>query len=362
MLLALNQFKNLLHQVKTSVKATRLKPEAFKELAQTTRTKGTPAPESDTPLFQNPFRLSDLEVFDDKTLKELFRKDSFGVSLKELALSLHGTDQALSRKIGRQMSYARRLRFRRELNRPASLPKIQAARQKLLDGLFWELTYWKTPELYEELTAGERLHPGIFKDLAPSIRGKQVLDAGAGSGRASMESLRHGAGMVYAVEPSPGLLQLLENKLKDQPVQNRIKPLQGRFDNLPLDDDSVDLALSCSAFTADPEQGGEPGLKELIRVTRNGGKIVLIWPRPEDYDWLAQHGFSYVALPGRDNMKVSFPNMKTAWKIARRFYARNERLQKYLKERKQPEVPFSVLGFNPPHDYCWLEVKKEVMS
>lgn len=361
MLLAFEQVKKFVQQVKTGVKATRLKPAAFRELAQaTSQAEEVATPPAEGPLFDNPFSLADLAVFDDKTLKELFRKDSFGVSLKELALALHGTDPALSRKIGRQMPYARRLHFLRELNRPVAMLKIEAARHKLLDGLFWELTYWKTPELYEELTAGETLHPGIFKELEPSIRGKRVLDAGAGSGRASLESLCHGAALVYAVEPSPGLLHILEKKLKDQPARNRIKPLQGRFDKLPLADNSVDLALSCSAFTADPEQGGEPGLKELVRVTRNGGKIVLIWPRPEDYDWLARHGFSYVSLPGRAKMKVKFPNMNAAWKIARRFYARNEKLQKYLKERKRPEVPFSVLGFNPPHDYCWLAVKKEL--
>jgi SAM-dependent methyltransferase len=321
----LEQLKKFVRRVRSGWQATRLKPAAFQELAQA----ASPAipPARPLPLFNNPFSLADLAVFDNKTLRELFRRDSFGVSLKELALALHGTDQTLSRKIARQMPYARRLRFRRELNRPAALPKIEAARRKLLDGLFWELTYWKTPELYEEFTAGETLHPGIFKELAPAIRGKRVLDAGAGSGRASLESLRYGAALVYAVEPSPGLLKILENKLKNQPAQHRIKPLQGRFDHLPLADNQVDLTVSCSAFTADPAQGGEPGLKEFIRVTRNGGKIVLIWPRPEDYDWLAQHGFSYVSLPGRSRMKVAFSSMKAAWEVARRFYARNEKLQ-----------------------------------
>lgn len=356
----LEQLKKLVGRLITGLPAIRLKPAAFGELARTNARSIAPA--QPMPLFNNPFTLADLAVFDNQALRELFHRDSFGVSLKELALALHGTDPTLSRKIGRQMPYARRLRFRRALNRPAALSKIEAARRKLLDSLFWELTYWKTPELYEELTAGETLHPGIFKELAPAIRGKQVLDAGAGSGRASLESLRYGAALVYAVEPSPGLLRILEHKLKAQPAHSRIKPLKGRFDRLPLADNQVDLTIACSAFTADPAQGGEPGLKEFIRVTRNGGKIVLIWPRPQDYAWLAQHGFSYVALGGREKMKVAFPSMQSAWEIARRFYAGNEKLQKYLKERQRPVVPFSVLGVNPPHDYCWLEVKKDSVS
>ena len=363
MVQAFGQLKNWVRQVKKGKKVTILRPGAFRRLAKASSHSRKNDPVlgegQGGPLFDNPFTLADLAVFNDTALKELFSKDSFGVSLKELALALHGDNSEFSRRLIHGLPVARRFRFLHELNRRASLAKIEAARRKLLDAFFWELTYWKTPELYEELTAGETLHPGIFRALEPSIRGKTVLDAGAGSGRASFESLQHGAARVYAVEPSPGLLQILENKLKEQPGRGRIRPLQGRFDSLPLDDDSVDVALSSSAFTADPAQGGEPGLKELIRVTRDGGKIVIIWPRPQDYEWLAGHGFSYVSLPGGSKMKVSFPSMKVAWRVARRFYARNKKLQKYLRERKQPEVPFTVLGVNPPHDYCWLAVHKK---
>jgi SAM-dependent methyltransferase len=238
-----------------------------------------------------------------------------------------------------------------------------AAHRYILDKLFWELTYWKTPELYEELTMGERLHPGIFQQLEQDLHGKEILDAGSGSGRAAFECLRHGARLVYAVEPSPGLLRILEQKIADQPAtRGRIVACRGRFDDLPLQDRSVDLALSCSAFTANAEQGGEPGLEELRRVTRPGGKIVLIWPRREDYEWLAAHGFIYVALPLHREMTVHFRSQLSALKCVQRFYARNEAVVPYILDRRQPEVPFSVLGINPPCDYCWLSVQEPKLS
>ena len=217
------------------------------------------------------------------------------------------------------------------------------------------------PDLYDELTEGEQLHPGIFRQLEPHLCDKLVLDAGAGSGRASFECARHGARLVYAVEPSPGLLHILERKLERQVCAGmlepgRVIPCPGRFDHLPLQDHSVDLALSCSAFTADPEQGGEPGLAELKRVTRPGGKIVLIWPRIQDYYWLGTHGFTYVALPLQQEMQVRFRSLKSALKCAHRFYGHNEAVVRYIRSQRSPEVPFSVLGINPPCDYCWLEV------
>ncbi len=101
---------------------------------------------------------------------------------------------------------------------------MEQAQRQVLDGLFWELTYWKTPELYEELTEGERLHPGIFEHLHPDLQGKTVLDAGAGSGRASLECIRYGAKLVYAVEPSPGLLHILEQKLGHRVGNQQVIP------------------------------------------------------------------------------------------------------------------------------------------
>lgn len=308
------------------------------------------------PLFENPFQIEDLLVFDEQTLPDLLEHELAGLMETDLALSLHGASERLVERISRALPRQQRPGFQAALRRNAAQEQVEAARRRLLDALFWELTYWKTPDLYEELTEGERIHPGIFRRLAPDLRGSQVLDAGAGSGRATFECLRQGAQRVYAVEPSPGLLHLLEGKLAGHPARQRIIPIQGRFDALPLGDDSVDLSLACSAFTV--EQGGESGLAELKRVTRPGGQIVFIWPRPEDYHWLAARGFQYAALPMSEEPRVRFQSLSSALRAARRFYARQPAVQRYLLRSRRPDVPFSMLGSNPPHDYCWLRVDK----
>ena len=307
-------------------------------------------------LFENPFSIEDLAIFDDATMQRLLSEGGFGIELDDMASSLHGASRSLIRRVRKHVPRSSRSSFVRELRKHLSKDEVKAARRRVLDALFWELTYWKTPELYEELTEGEQLHPGIFQQLRPDLHRKVVLDAGAGSGRASFECLRCGARLIYAVEPSPGLLHILEQKLAHQPMTSRIIACRGRFDRIPLADNSVDVALSCSAFTAEPEQGGEPGLAELKRVTKPGGKIVLIWPRIEDYDWLAAHGFHYVALPVQHEMRVRFRSLSSALRCARRFYAHNRAVANYIMRRHKPEVPFSVLGLNPPCDYCWLTV------
>ena len=317
-------------------------------------------------MFENPFSIEDLMVFDDATLQRMLSSGSFGLTPECLARSLQDASPSLVKRMKHNMSPQQRTIFvkahrkdRKARQCSLSDDEIMAARKQILDSLFWELTYWKTPELYDELIEGEQLHPGIFQQLEPDIRGKIVLDAGAGSGRATFECLRHGASKVYAVEPSPGLLRILRQKLASISNPDQIVLLRGGFDRFPLEDDCVDVSLSCSAFTSEREYGSEPGLIELRRVTKPGGKIVIIWPRTQDHDWLAVHGFQYVTLPSKKEMRVHFRSLESALRCARRFYARNENVMRYILKRRQPEpeVPFSVLGFNPPRDYCWLKVE-----
>ena len=310
------------------------------------------------PMFDNPFRIEDLLVFDRPSLQRILEQESFGVTIEQLAQSLHHTSRRLVKHIEKCVPYKQRPRFRAELLHPLSESQIAQARTHVLNSLFWELTYWKTPGLYEELTEGEWLHPGIFQQLASEICERTVLDVGAGSGRATFECLRVGATLVHAVEPSPGLLHILSQKSRHHPLASRVIPHEGRFDAIPLPDNSVDVALSCSAFTALPEQGGERGLAELQRVTKPGGKIVLIWPRVEDRNWLTARGFRYVSLPVQQEMRVHFRSVRSALHCARLFYARNKAVQQYIVTRHKTDVPFSIIGVNPPRDYCWRNVEK----
>lgn len=316
----------------------------------------TSKPVQPEPLFQNPFQINDLQILDDTTWQEVAENKAFGVEIPELALSLQHANPTLRQRILQRLPAAKIRAFKQALRQTASRQEIQAARCRVLDKLFWELTYWKTPELYEELTEGEKLHPGIFHNLKPDLEGKVVLDAGSGSGRASFECVRYGARQVYAIEPSLGLLEILRYKLKTRKAARRIKTLRGRFNSLPLADHSVDLALACSAFTAEAGQGGEEGLQELLRVTRPSGKVIIIWPRQEDIEWLAARGFEHIVLPLKTEMKVEFRSMKSALRCANRFYYHNPAVKAYLHKHNRPEIPFSVLGFNPPRDYCWRKV------
>jgi ubiquinone/menaquinone biosynthesis C-methylase UbiE len=315
--------------------------------------------ENPSEIFENPFDIEDLQVFDDPTLRRLLKSQSYHLTIEELASALHGASEKAIEHVRHNLQPDLLPNLEEIVCQTISVENVKAARERILHHLFWDLTYWKIPEVYDELTEGETLHPGIFEHLKPVLRNRVVLDAGAGTGRATFECLRCESKFVYAVDPSPGVLGVLRKKLAALSATHRVDTRQGSFEQLPLESNSVDVALTCSAFRTAPGQGGEAGLAEFSRVIRPGGKFAIIWPCLTDYVWLAEHGFHYVAFQENEKAVVRFRSLESALKCSRLFYAGNKVLIDYLLDKKQPEVLYSMLGFRQPSAYCWLTVLKD---
>jgi SAM-dependent methyltransferase len=301
------------------------------------------------------FAVGDLAVFDEAHLRAIIRDVSGAVppELAGRALSLaHAAERAtllpLAARIERALPPDRREALGRALASPIAPAEHDQARQRLLDLLFWDLTYWKTPDEYERLTAGEQVHLGAL-DVA-RVDGAVVLDAGCGTGRATLPLARR-ARFVYALDPAPPLLHRLDAKLAAHDLRN-VELLRGTFARIPLPDDSVDAVIACSAFGPLEVRGGARGLDELRRVTRPGGRIVVLWP--EDPAWFARHGLRHTVLPGR--LTITFPSLADGLEAARRFYG--ARAVAHLERTGRPELPFGVLGVKEPRDLSWCVVRK----
>lgn len=301
------------------------------------------------------FDLADLAVFDAAHLREVIsaRSGAIHPALAGRAFGAgaqHGEPAArVAERIERALATGDRDTFAQARQQPATLEERETARRALLDDLFWELTYWKTPNEYERLTAGEQIHLGTL-DLARA-EGGVALDAGAGTGRITMELARR-ARAVYAMDPAPPLLDLLETKIAAGNLRN-VEAMRGLFRRTTLPDDSVDAVVCCSAFGTSETRGGECGLDELQRVTRPGGRILIIWP--EDPAWFIARGFHYAVLPG-DPLHVTYPSLDDAFAVARRFY--RQAAMSYLETTRRPALPYQVIGVKEPRDVCWLTVKK----
>jgi len=207
----------------------------------------------------------------------------------------------------------------------------------------WELLYRLEPELYDRLVSAERLHPGVLGWLPRDV--ERSVEVGAGTGRLTLELIDR-AREVVAVEPAAPLRRLLDRKLARADHRYRVRVTHGFFDDLPVPDDCADVVVACSALTPAPGHGGEAGLAEMERVCRPGGCVVIVWPN--NIAWLAAHGYRYESFAGE--MFVEFASLEEAVELIEVFHpsAVTE-----VRRRGRREVPFEVLGINPPRDLAF---------
>jgi SAM-dependent methyltransferase len=214
--------------------------------------------------------------------------------------------------------------------------------------LAWELLYRLEPELYDQLVSSERIHPGILGWLPDTV--DRIVEVGAGAGRLTLELMERGRDLV-AIEPAAPLRQILLRKLAATGRGHRVGVTSGFFDCLPVASGCADLAVACSALTPSPGHGGDAGLGEMERICRSGGCAVIIWPN--NIDWLTARGYQYVSFTGP--MSAEFASYREAVELAQIFYpdAVGE-----IRRRGRRQVPYQVLGINPPRDLAFKVVTR----
>jgi SAM-dependent methyltransferase len=105
-----------------------------------------------------------------------------------------------------------------------------------------------------------------------------VLDLGAGTGKLT-RALVPRCARVVAVEPDDAMRAVLEE------VVPAAEALPGRGDAIPMRDDEVDAVFSAEAFHwfATPES-----VREIVRVLRPRGALVLLWNIGVEYPQLGE--------------------------------------------------------------------------
>ena len=124
-------------------------------------------------------------------------------------------------------------------------------------------------------------------DLDEWIKGKEVLDLGAGLGQYSENILNRGASSVTALEYQKCKVHWMQQRAQDVCV------VQGSASELPFEDNSFDSIFSHTVFEHLPDV--KKALLESHRVLRPGGQFVL------SFNYLSHRGghhlFPYVHFP-----------------------------------------------------------------
>lgn len=137
----------------------------------------------------------------------------------------------------------------------------------------------ETARAWDEVAPGyDEFVTPMYSDLAArALRraglepGMQLLDVAAGSGAVSLAAARLGA-HVTAVDISPVMIERLERRARQEGLDLDARVMDGHA--LDLESDRFDMVASEFGVMLFPDL--PRGLREMVRVTRPGGQVVVV--------------------------------------------------------------------------------------
>jgi len=118
-----------------------------------------------------------------------------------------------------------------------------------------------------------------------------ALDLGSGDGKLAAALVRHGVPDVWALDPSPYLLQI------GAQAHSRVRFVHGVAERLPFADGRFDAIGVSFLFHELPPRYADEAIRECARALRPGGRLVLCEPSPEQlaprsfWRMVQQHGW-----------------------------------------------------------------------
>ena len=127
----------------------------------------------------------------------------------------------------------------------------------------------------------EKMRPGYVADIYKAIfdyvdigESSRVVEVGSGSGQATLPVLQTGCSLT-AVEYGENFSGLLRDKFRDH---EKFRVVTGKFEDVPLENDTYDLVFSATAFHWVPEGIGYP---KVYSILKEGGAFARFANRPQ---------------------------------------------------------------------------------
>ena len=124
---------------------------------------------------------------------------------------------------------------------------------------------------------------------------KHILDIATGTGDFAIQALKINPDKVTGVDISVGMLDMGRKKLKKMKLDDRIELLEGDSEGLRFEDNTFDAVIV--AFGVRNFEHLENGLKDMLRVVKEGGKVVVLeFSRPRLFPFKQLYNFYFSSI------------------------------------------------------------------
>ena len=124
---------------------------------------------------------------------------------------------------------------------------------------------------------------------------QEVLDVGCGIGVGPAYIARQFDCQVMAVDISEKMLSWARQRARREGVADRFAFRKADVRELPFEDDTFDFAVSTEFIEHVPKKNAMDFLREVVRVTKKGGKVIITTPNNEwgEVDPVHPNEYSY---------------------------------------------------------------------
>jgi demethylmenaquinone methyltransferase / 2-methoxy-6-polyprenyl-1,4-benzoquinol methylase len=110
--------------------------------------------------------------------------------------------------------------------------------------------------------------------ISRHYRNPEILDVATGTADLAITAMRLDPVKITGIDLSQNMLEIGREKIRMKGFSGKIELIQGDSENLPLSDDLFDVSMV--AFGVRNFSDPLKGLREMKRVTRNGGMVLVL--------------------------------------------------------------------------------------
>ncbi len=155
---------------------------------------------------------------------------------------------------------------------------------------------------YDALAEWEKEFHAEAVQMADAQRGQRVLVVACGTGRGMTELAQAvgSTGRVDAMDLSEQMIEQARAKSEKSGLNDRIHFKQGNAKDLPYPDETFDVVYNGYMLDLIPLDGFDPILKEMQRVLKPGGKLVLLnMSKPDEKKTFYESIYRWTGIPCR---------------------------------------------------------------